>query len=313
MVFSSSRQGASLARFVLRNAGVRRSCVLGIGCVLAGWTQGCSTVPRTAGALSNLDATLWSQTAAEHDAAVRAVYALAQERLTNMARSAASTAALEQESGGGGFGKPPAIICDVDETLLDNSPFQGELVWRGVEFDSGVWRRWVLLAKAKALPGAVEFCQAAREAEIAILYVTNRGEGEPPEERQRQEQATRRNLLQEGFPVTEEVDCVLTPGERADWGKDKSSRRAWVSARYRIVALVGDDLGDFVSVDQLTLDQRKALAQQHSARWGTCWFLTPNPMYGSWLRAVKNSQPPGNVTRVKLNTLQRVDPRPACD
>ncbi len=51
---------------------------------------------------------------------------------------------------------------------------------------------------------------------------------------------------------------------------------------YRILLLLGDDLADFVSAANQSPKQRIEIAEQNSDRWGTKWFLLPNPVYGSW-------------------------------
>jgi acid phosphatase len=289
----------------------RHAAPLAVCWILALWSQGCSTSPKPAHHYFNVDATLWAQTAAEHDSAVAGVFAAATQRLEALAGNTNFTSCLEQETDRQVAIKPVAIIADIDETLLDNSPFEGELAWRGIDFDKALWRDWVLMAKAMALPGAVEFCRAARAKGITILYVTNRGDSETPEEREAQEQATRRNLMDQGFPITEAEDAILTPGERPGWGSDKTTRRAFLAERYRIIALLGDDLGDFMSVGKLTVEERKAAAAKMEERWGTAWFMVPNPMYGSWLRAITKSQPPLDPMTARLRKLGRMDPRGA--
>ena len=46
--------------------------------------------------------------------------------------------------------------------------------------------------------------------------------------------------------------------------------------------LVGDDMEDFVSGSKADPAARRALARQHSNRWGRQWIILPNPMYGAW-------------------------------
>jgi predicted secreted acid phosphatase len=75
---------------------------------------------------------------------------------------------------------------------------------------------------------------------------------------------------------------VLSRDEKPDWGSDKSSRRAAIAKTHRILLLIGDDLGDFVSGAKDTPKNRVQLVQNHGSFWGTRWFLLPNPMYGSW-------------------------------
>src|SRR6185369_467898 len=70
-------------------------------------------------------ATLWTQRSVEYKANALTVYALARIRLDEALADKSWTAApIEQK---GDFANlPPAIILDVDETVLDNSPYE---VW----------------------------------------------------------------------------------------------------------------------------------------------------------------------------------------
>jgi endonuclease/exonuclease/phosphatase family metal-dependent hydrolase len=71
---------------------------------------------------------------------------------------------------------------------------------------------------------------------------------------------------------------MLLRGERPEWKNSlKTLRRKFIAANYRIVALIGDDLGDFVEPKVFAGDRERL-----EARFGMNWFLLPNPMYGSW-------------------------------
>jgi acid phosphatase len=71
-------------------------------------------------------------------------------------------------------------------------------------------------------------------------------------------------------------------GERKEWEADKASRREFIAHSYRVLLLIGDDLGDFISGHRGTPPERTNNALNHNA-WGTKWFLLPNPTYGSWI------------------------------
>lgn len=236
----------------------------------------CATTP---GVQPNLDATLWVQTAPEYAAVSRSVYLAAARDLPTLVSDSATSAALEQ--GGDFSGLPPAVILDVDETVLDNSPYQARLLITGQPYAGDTWAEWVDERSAAPVPGALEFAEAANRLGITLFYVTNR--------RNSQEAATRANLLALGFPVREDLDVVLTRDERPEWSRAKSSRRAVVASTHRVVILVGDDLNDFVDVDGLTVAEREAIAEEYGNYWGTRWRMLPNPTYGSWERALYDS------------------------
>jgi 5'-nucleotidase (lipoprotein e(P4) family) len=223
-----------------------------------------------------LHGALWMQTSAEYDVLARQTFAAAESALLR-ALEGTGSAALEQEDGGGG--KPPAVVVDIDETMLDNAPFQLQLTLEGTDYCENTWTAWVTAEKARAIAGAVSFAKAAEARGVRVVYVTNRMHAV--------EEATIRNLRGEGFPVGG-GDDVLTIGEAeapggTAWTSDKTTRRAFVARSHRILLLVGDDLRDFVSVPRGTPPaERVALARRHRERWGERWFLLPNAMYGSW-------------------------------
>jgi len=230
-----------------------------------------------------LHGALWMQTSAEYDVLARQTFA-AGERALERTLAGEGSAALEQEDGGAG--KPPAVVVDIDETMLDNAPFQLQLNLEGTDYCEHTWTAWVTAEKARAIPGAVAFAKAADARGVRVLYVTNRTHAV--------EDATIRNLRAVGFPVRD-GDDVLTIGEAespgaSPWTSDKTARRAFVARTYRILLLVGDDLRDFVSVPRGTAPaDRVALAQRYADRWGERWFLLPNAMYGSWEQSLHAS------------------------
>lgn len=233
----------------------------------------CASAPQ---GRPNLDATLWVQTAAEYSSVSRSVYSAAARDLRAYLADSLLTAALEQE---GSFSAlPPAVILDVDETVLDNSPYQARLLITGEPYNSDTWAAWVGEGRAEAVPGALEFTDTATRLGITVFYVTNR--------RSSLEEATRQNLVAVGFPVRGDLDVVLTRDERPDWGRSKSSRRRVVAGTHRVLLLVGDDLNDFVDVDGLSVMDRDALAERYADYWGKRWRMLPNPTYGSWERAL---------------------------
>jgi len=217
--------------------------------------------------------TLWVQTAPEWRGLCEQAYQAARLALDMALKHSKSSAALEQS--GKFWKKKPAVILDIDETVLDNSPGQARQVTANTDFVPRDWSRWVGEAKAEPVPGAVEFCRYARSRGVRVFFVTNRDASEEP--------ATRRNLERWGFPLDPDVDTVLTRGERPEWNaSDKGTRRQAVADGYRIVLLVGDDFGDFLSGVRVPPEKRRELAAPHREKWGRQWILLPNPGYGSW-------------------------------
>jgi acid phosphatase len=235
----------------------------------------CSTNRQTH---EGLRAVLWVQTSAEYQACAEQAYRAAEDKLYLALRNKDWTAASEQSKDYQHL--PPAVILDVDRTVLDNSPFQGQLLKEGRAFTIDLWEKWASMAKAPPVPGALEFVKYAERMKVEIFYVTNRTAN--------MEQATRNNLEKLGFPTKTEPDTLLMKMEKG-WGSDKSSRRSHVAKGYRILLLLGDDFNDFVSGVKgkgVTLKDRTRLANQHKSHWGERWIMLPNPIYGSWEAAL---------------------------
>ncbi len=222
----------------------------------------------------NLNAVAWVQTAGEYEATTRQAYAIAALMLGRALEDVSWTASLEQVATGAYEALPPALILDVDETVLDNSPSQVRQLLDDRDFATPGWQEWVREEKAGVIPGALEFTRAAAERGVRVFYVTNR--------RHQVEDATRNNLARHGFPLDPEVDTILTRDERGDWGSDKGTRRQEVAREYRILLLIGDALGDFVSGDDVAASKRKEMVRQHAEYWGSRWIVLPNPQYGAW-------------------------------
>jgi len=225
----------------------------------------------------NLNATLWQQTAVEYDGLTRGMYELAGVMLDRALDDSTWTASLEQsEEGVASYrAKPPAVVLDVDETVLDNSPYQARLVLENEAYTSETWQAWCREASASAIPGALAFTKAAAARGVQVIYLTNRDAAV--------EEPTRANLQALGFPMDVDEDVLLTQGEIPEWrASDKTPRREAVAEAYRIVLLIGDNFGDFAGDVDVSIAKREQRAATFSRYWGTRWIVLPNPQYGSW-------------------------------
>ena len=258
-------------------------------------------------AREQLNATLWLQRATEYELSTLQVYRLATERLPTV-MAAPGTAAAEQWNTAAATlaTLPTAIVVDLDETVLDNTYYQARQLLQGRDYDESSWQAWMQEAAATAIPGAVDFLRAAAAAGHRIFYVTNRlcqrleslAEDPCPART-----ATLRNLRALGLPNVDDGESLMLRGERPEWSSsDKSVRRAAIAERYRIVALVGDDLRDFV--DRPVFEARRS---ELSGLLGTRWFLLPNPIYGSWERELTSGAcaPAASAADCAAQTLAR--------
>jgi 5'-nucleotidase (lipoprotein e(P4) family) len=227
-----------------------------------------------------LNATLWMQRAPEFRALARQVYRLAEEKIS---APSSGSAALEQQGIPNDVlaRMPTAVVLDLDETVLDNTVYQARLLRDGASYSSKSWGEWVAAGEAEAIPGAREFIAAARRLGHAVFYISNRDCKAPPptaDDPCPAKTATIRNLIALGIDSRPEPERMLLRNERPEWNVGlKAHRRAFVAANYRIVALVGDDLGDFVNPRQFAGDRERL-----EPRFGESWFVLPNPVYGSW-------------------------------
>jgi acid phosphatase len=227
----------------------------------------------------SLNAVLWIQTSVEYRASAVQTYRLAEAALLRGLKDQHWTAALEQN---GDFANlPPAVILDLDETVLDSSTFEARAAASGESYSDSAWTKWVNERSAGLVPGAMEFLQFAHANGVTPLYVTNRACD--PSKNDDPTVQVLRNLQLPLDPVGDHLFCAKDSKE-----SDKTERREKCAARFRILLLVGDQLGDFLKIPQnfATLEGREKLFEAHQNLWGERWFQLSNPMYGSWEGAV---------------------------
>jgi 5'-nucleotidase (lipoprotein e(P4) family) len=206
---------------------------------------------------------LWFQSSAEAQALFYQAYQLARHRLDEELRQAHAA--------------PPALVIDIDETILDNSPHQAKLIATSEVFPA-YWDEWVNRAEALPLPGALGFLQFADSSGVAIFYLSNRDE--------RMLEATMRNLVGHGFPQLSRDRFLLRSEESS-----KKGRRAQISERFDILLLIGDNLNDFSEIfEQKDPAERRAAAEQLRAQFGRKFIVLPNPYYGDWENAAFGHQ-----------------------
>ncbi|HKT27028.1 5'-nucleotidase, lipoprotein e(P4) family [Dyella sp.] len=233
----------------------------------------------------NLNAVAWTQTALEHDLIYQETYRSAQLQLLAALKDKHWDALPTDDRLAPYKNLKPAVILDIDETVLDNSPYQARLIRKGGEFNEADWAAWCKEERARAMPGAVAFTQFAAKHGIAVIYISNRA--------QDLDTATIDNLRKVGLPVSGPeaflgLGTILKGCDQI--GTEKNCRRQLVSQHYRVLMQFGDQLGDFVSVMSNTPAGR-AQAMAPYADWiGSRWFVFPNPTYGSWEPALFNNE-----------------------
>jgi 5'-nucleotidase (lipoprotein e(P4) family) len=176
--------------------------------------------------------------------------------------------------------KPLAAVFDVDETVLLNLGYEYSDATRTGPYDEARWQRWEKTGadKVAAVPGAVEALDAARRAGITIVFNTNRSAGSAAE--------TAAAIEGAGLGKAELGKTLWLRADGAPSGKD--GRRWEIAAKYCVVALVGDQLGDFSDLFNpggVPVPIRRNMTTQTmiASMWGAGWFVLPNPVYGTAL------------------------------
>ena len=224
----------------------------------------------------SLLAVLFKRTSAEYKANTFQAYASAQRNIDKALADKSWTALLNQKNGYQSL--PPAVILDIDETVLDNSEHQVRSIKNGTNYPIG-WKEWVSEESASALPGVKEYLSYADSKGVKIFYVTNRTHD--------LEEYTRNNIKALGLPLDNDRDVLLMKNEKG-WASDKTSRRDLIKKDYRVIQIFGDQLDDFIPLNETatTVNNRKALIDKYASMWGEKWYMLINPMYGEWEEAL---------------------------
>ena len=206
----------------------------------------------------SIQAILWQQQSAEYRALTYQAFNLARMQLDIILNA------------NNDYDKPIAIVTDIDETILNNSPYSGKQVELDEEYTSSRWKEWVILKNAKAIPGAVDFFQYARSKGVEVFYISNR--------KTLQKKETIENLVKVGFPFADQSHVLLK-----DVTSGKLERRLEVMKSHNIVMLLGDNLSDFSMVfEKSTTQNRNRNADSLRLDFGKKFIVLPNPLYGDW-------------------------------
>jgi acid phosphatase len=248
----------------------------------------------TPDSLAQVNGVLWTQQAVEHQAVSLAMYRAASAALVAAAKGPAKSyikagAWATLETGPASTGRK-AVVMDLDETVLDNAAYSAWLAKANQHYVEPTWQDWMALRQAKAIPGALEFVRLAAKLKVDVFFITNRECVPKDADPCPALEHTRRNLLALGFERAARPEAFMLKKQRPEWdSSDKTSRRQWVAQTHQIVMLVGDDMGDFLPVAKvaaLRAGTPDAETDQAMTLLGKRWFVIPNPMYGSWEKAV---------------------------
>ena len=218
-------------------------------------------------------AALWTQRSIEFKGNALTVFALARIRLDEALADKNWTASpAEQKADYQAL--PPAVILDIDETLLDNSRYQVWMLKNNQSFSTKTWNQFCAAQISTAIPGALEFTKYADSKGVKVFYITNRGA--------ETEKDTRENMAKLGFPMGGNVDTFLMQGEKPEWGGAKGTRRTVITKDYRVLLNIGDNFGDFDDRYRTSEAERAKAFEADMAYWGRQWLVIANPTYGSF-------------------------------
>ena len=170
--------------------------------------------------------------------------------------------------------RPPAVVFDVDETVLLNLGYEYNDAANAAPFDKGRWERWEQTGadKVAPVPGAFAALTALRKAGITVVFNSNRAAANAA--------WTADALRRAGLGAAVHGQTLFLAGDDAG-GSAKDGRRATIAAKYCVIAMAGDQLGDFS--DLFNAGQTPALRRNAATEtmiaplWGAGWFCIPRP------------------------------------
>lgn len=232
----------------------------------------------------NADAAIWYNTSAENYYLYRQTYAYATsmlaEKLTKLKP-----------------GMPPAVVLDLDETVLDNSPYMLDLVQRGETYSEESWAKWVNKANCNVSPGAKEFLSFCEENGVTVFYISNRSI--------KLLDPTMENMNRYQLPNVDPDHVLLKQDE-----SDKTARRGLATRENNVLLYIGDNLLDF---DEIFRDRSqsygKELVKQRLEEMLPQYIILPNPMYGQW-QSIFNfpkDAAPADKAKAKVKQAQPLD------
>jgi 5'-nucleotidase (lipoprotein e(P4) family) len=238
---------------------------------------GCAQHPFHDDLTYQVGSTMWMQNAAE----VKALDIQA----FNLAR-----ASLDSELRKKRRRKPLAVVLDIDETVLDNSPYQAYGIAHQVRYNKEDWGEWINNRSAKALSGVADFIAYAQKRRVEVFLISNR--------RIKYLDATHDNLVKQGIKVKKQNIFLKTQTN------SKLARRQEIEKKYQIVILMGDTLADFhEDFEEASQKERALLVEKYKKEFGIKYFILPNPMYGEWEGAIyKYDYAKTNSERKKIRT-----------
>ena len=204
---------------------------------------------------------LWQQSAAEYRALCYQAFNIAETRLDEILNKKSRNENL-------------AIITDLDETILDNSYIQAQIIKKGREVNRAEWLKWINNPVVPTVPGAVDFLNYAGKKGVSVFYISNRDTSGLK---------ITLALLQKLKLPNADVSHMLFLSNTLS----KEPRRQTVMKDYNVVLLLSDNLNDFTQAfEDKPIDERFAETDKVKEEWGKKFIVLPNSIYGEWENAL---------------------------
>jgi predicted secreted acid phosphatase len=150
------------------------------------------------------------------------------------------------------------------------------------------------------MPGATEALAALRAAQVTVIFNSNRLAANAAGSEAALNGAGLGSASHDPDPARRTLWLKGdTPG-----GSTKDKRREAISVYYCVIAMAGDQLGDFSDLfnpdparPDVVARRRDASSASIAARWGRGWFILSNPVYGTGIGGTRNEVFPDPRTR----------------
>lgn len=219
----------------------------------------------------NVMSTLWYKKSSEAKSLYLQAYNIATSELKEV---------LQKE-----LSERPAIVLDLDETVLNNSGLFASRIVDGHKS----WSEWISEHKETLLPGALDFLKFAHDSGIEVFYITNRDAQDAPE--------TLETLDKLGIPNADNRHVFFKTDSFS-----KEDRREKIEKNFEVVMYLGDNLGDFSKeFDGVSSEERDDAVQKFASDFGEKFIVFPNPMYGSWEDSI--------YSKTGLNVIEKITER----
>ncbi|MGI9273365.1 MAG: HAD family acid phosphatase [Endozoicomonas sp.] len=226
----------------------------------------------------------WQQFAAEYDALFYQTFNMARDNLAEALKKVPE-------------GRKPAIVTDIDDTLLEGVSYFTSLIGTSGQRTVERSRLWWNSQPLNVLPGTLEFFREAQRQGIEIFYTSGRFNDVKA--------VTYRNLTSLGFPVRNKDRILLQPAGNVTLSKEERCQSIRDQG-YHIIMKFGDQLDDLAEVQRELYPEKQAWVANNREKFANQWFLLPNIIYGSWESALArgyNSMPPGDRHQARINAL----------